>query len=59
LIDSLLDGYSIGADTAFRGDVLNLKVTEILKTGEHLPAGISHKDCELLEELLIKARQPA
>ena len=59
LIDSLLDGYSIGADTAFRGDLLNSKVTKILKTGEHLPAGMSHEDYELLEALLIKARQPA
>ena len=59
LIDSLLDGYSIGADTAFRGDLLNSKVTKILKMGDHLPAGMSHEDYELLEALLIKARQPA
>jgi hypothetical protein len=59
LIDSLLDGYSIGADTPFRGDVLHSKVTKILKTGEHLPAGMSHQEYELLEELLIKAHQPA
>jgi DDE superfamily endonuclease len=59
LIDSVLDGYSIGADTAFRGDLLDSKITKILKTGALLPAGMSHDDYELLEEFLIKAHQPA
>lgn len=58
LIDSILDGYSIGADTAFRGDLLHSKITKILKKDDVLPAGMSHDDYELLEELLVKARQP-
>jgi hypothetical protein len=59
LIGSLVDGYSIAADTAFRGDLIHSKVIRIKKTGEYLPAGMSHEEYELLEELLIRARQPA
>lgn len=58
-IDSKLpDGYSVGADTAFQGALLNNKVIKILKNGEYLPEGMTEEEYEKLEKLLIKSRQP-
>ena len=54
----LPNGYSVGADTAFKGAVLGSKVTKILKTGEYLPDGMTEEEYEELEEHLIKSRQP-
>lgn len=59
LIDRKLpDGYSVGADTAFKGAVLGRKVTKILKNGEYLPDGMTEEEYNELEKLLIKSRQP-
>lgn len=55
---TLPDGYSIGADTAFRGALQNSKILKILKKGEYLPAGMSEDEYSDLEKLLIKSRQP-
>ena len=54
----LPDGYTVGADTAFKGAVLGSKVTKILKNGEYLPEGMSEEAYKELEEHLIKSRQP-
>jgi hypothetical protein len=59
LIGSLVDGYSIATNTSFHGDLIHSKVIRIKKTCEYLPAGMSHEEYELLEELIIRARQPA
>ena len=53
------DGCSVGADTAFKGGLLPPnKVIKISKAGEYAPDGMTEAQYKELEKLLTKARQP-
>lgn len=58
LIEELLDGYNVVADTAFKGDLLLEKVVKVLKEGEYIPAGLSDEDLIEVESYIRKARMP-
>lgn len=58
LIEELLDGYHVIADTAFKGDLLLGKIVKVLKEGEYIPAGLSDEDLVEVESYTHRARQP-
>ena len=59
LIEQLLGDYSIVADTAFRGSLLNGNIKRILKHGERIPPVLTNEGHRQLEKLLTRVRQPA
>jgi hypothetical protein len=59
LIKQLLGDYSIVADTAFHGSLLNGSIRRILKHGEHIPPLLTNESHPHLEKLLTRVRQPA
>ena len=59
-IDSYMpDGYSCLADCAFCGAPINSKIIKILTTGQLLPQNMTEDEYQKLEEIIIKAQQPA
>ena len=58
-IDELPEGYSIVADSAFKGKILGSKVLRILREGELLPVGMDYDELQERERVLIRARQPS
>jgi hypothetical protein len=59
IIDKMLDGYCILADSAFRGHIQDRNIIRILKEGERLPPNMSIQEMHELEADITRARQPS